>query len=535
MISPPPSPVAPVPARRLVIIALWLLAATAGAYHLFLQLRTIPLDEPMGMWETNYVSIAQHWPQGYQWGNFVAGHDNYGPGYPLFCRPFIHFIPDIYQAHRIANLAALLAACGVLWRILRAHRCAPVIAAAATATFYALHEGSYSVQARPDFLVALEMLVLFALGQPSALARRGPVVSALLLGACAVAAYLTKPYAAFAWGVVPGYLVVTGQWRRALVVGGLSGAVLAAGVGLYAAFNPYYFFETFTAHLAHTDPDRAWFLSQARDFILLTGGLIVLAIAGALARGKNRPADEPGDARYWGVAVLIAIVALVAGPGWHLGAYLTYHFHLLLPPLVVFAALACARPASPAPPPVPWRELALAANLVGLVLLAPPPPAPDPGWAELTADVRGQPGRIVADFILEPVSRQRADVVMLGMGTTAFALAEPLAVKDDAPVTVRARRECEAYEAELKARISAGGLPAALYLEYSPMRNPQDPTRWDLVPRGGLTYLLADIVSHYTVARSFKIHPYQFATNLPRWESANRETQVFKLVLKPNP
>ena len=119
--------------RRLVLIALGLIAASTAGWHFFLQLQTIPLTEPMGMWETNYVSIAQHWPAGYQWGNFVLGHDNYGPAYPLFCRPFIHFIADIYQAHRIANLTALLAACGVLWWILRANRCAPVIAAAATA------------------------------------------------------------------------------------------------------------------------------------------------------------------------------------------------------------------------------------------------------------------------------------------------------------------------------------------------------------------------------------------------------------------
>jgi hypothetical protein len=509
---------------------------TAG-YHLFVHLQTIGLREPMGMWETNYVSIATQWPHQYQWGNFVAGHDNYGPGYPLFCRPFLALVPDLYQALRVANLVALLAACSVLWWILRANRCTPVITAAAVAIFYALQEGSYSVQARPDFLVALGMLLIFALGQPSMHAKHGPLRLGVLLGVCALAAYLTKPYAAFAWAVGPAYLLVRGQWRRALVVGGVSGAILAGGVALHAAFNPYYLFETFTAHVAHTDLDFQWLVRQVRDFSVLNAGVVIVALVGAgplVRRGKN--AEEAtnvlsANVRYWAFTALAAVVALLAGPGWHLGAYLTYYFNLLAPGLLVFAALECSRRAAL----LPWRELLLAANLGLLVVLAPPPPAPDPGWDALTADVLRQPGRVVVDFILEPIARQRRDAMTLGMGTTAFALAEPLAVKGDAPTTVRARREAEAYEADLKASVSAGGLPTALYLEYVALPNPRDPSRQDLVPRGGLTYLLADIVGHYTVERVYKIHPYQFATNLPRQVSANRETQVFKLVLKPQP
>jgi hypothetical protein len=517
----------------LITGALWFIAAAAASYHLFLQAKTLTLAEPMGMWETNYVSIAAHWPGQYQWGNFVAGHDNYGPGYPLFCRPFLLVFADVYLAHRVANLVALAAGCGVLWWILRANHCSPAVAAAATVIFYALQEGSYSVQARPDFLVALGMLVTFALGQPGLHARRGAAGLGVVLGLCALGAYLTKPYAAFAWGVVPAYLVVRGHWRRALVVGGVSGAVLAAGVAFYAAFNPYYWFETFTAHLAHTEPDLHWLLSQTRDFGILVAGALAIALAGAvrwLRRGKR--ADESPDeanARYWGFVALAAAATLAAGPGWHVGAYLTYYFDLLSPGLLVFAAIECSRRAIA----FPWRELLLGGNLAVLVLLAPPPPAPDPGWDDLTADVLRQPGRVLVDFIMEPVSRQRHDVMLLGMGTTAFALAEPSRVKGDAAVTVRARREADAYEADLKARVSRGGLPTALYLEYSAMHNAEHPAQPDMVPRGGLTYLLADIVGHYTVERVFKIHPYQFATNLPRQVSANRETLVFKLVLKP--
>ena len=101
---------------RLLAVALWLGSLTVLGYHLLVEVTTIGLPEPMGLWETTYASLARVFPHEYQPGNFVLGHDNYGPGYPAFCRPFLALIADPYAAHRVANLVALALAADVYKR-----------------------------------------------------------------------------------------------------------------------------------------------------------------------------------------------------------------------------------------------------------------------------------------------------------------------------------------------------------------------------------------------------------------------------------
>jgi hypothetical protein len=52
--------------QRLIRAALWIGSAMVVAYHLVLELSTITLPEPMGLWETVYASIARTWPNQYQ-------------------------------------------------------------------------------------------------------------------------------------------------------------------------------------------------------------------------------------------------------------------------------------------------------------------------------------------------------------------------------------------------------------------------------------------------------------------------------------
>lgn len=536
----------------MLALALMLGALLVAGSHAAAHLRTLTLGEPMGMWETTYVAIARAWPYQYQFGNFVAGHDNYGPGFPAFCRPFLALVADPYVAQRLANLTALLAATGALAWILRGNRCSWPVTAATSAAFYALHAGSYSVQIRPDFLLAALMLVLVGIGQPGRRARGGALVAGAVFGAVALAAYLTKPYGIFAWAAVLTHRLLRTPGRESIIFGLTSAIVLAGGLLLYATQQPYYWLETFTAHLAHTSTDAHWLGAQSRDFLVLTFGFAVLALIGVVRRLKHAGAgqasrgwlarllaDDPPtatDTGYWTWLLAAGSAAFLAGPGWHTGAYLTYAFHLILPALLVLAAMTATRlEASLAGVRRHGAPLLLSANLVVLVALAPAPPAPDPGWDALVADVHRQPGRVLVDFILEPVSRQRDGVLVLGNGTTAFALGEPALIKSDSAIVRRARAEVAQWETDFRVRLESQGLPAAIYLEYGLERDATGAARWEMVPRGGLAYLLSGHIDRYEPAGTFRIHPYQFATNLPRQESANRETQVLKLVLKPVP
>ncbi|HVT72252.1 MAG TPA: hypothetical protein VHD61_03890 [Lacunisphaera sp.] len=529
------------PLRPAVLACLWIAAIVAAGYHLYVEARAVGLAEPMGMWETNYVALARTWPHQYQAGHFVDGFDPYGPGYPAFVRPFLRVLRDPYAAHRVANLAALAVACGLLGLVLRANRCPAGAAAGLVALYYALQAGSYSIQARPDFLVAGEIIALLALGQPAVRARFHPAVFAVVFGSAALAAYLTKPYTLLAGAIV----VVHGLWfgprRPALWTAILGGAILAGGVAAFARANPYYLFEAFLSHLAKPENDGAWFLQQWRDFALLAfAGVALGAIPVArevrhfcahLPRTLVHPQPAEAATGYWSLAAAAGFGALLGPPGWRIGAYLTYHFHLLLPPLLVLAGLAW-RPAAGAATAVrlPGKELVLAANLALVLFLAPAPPPPDPGWTALADDIRRQPGPLVLDFILAPLAEGRGDVTLLGSGITAVALAEPGYMQDPGPLTLQARAEVAAFEARVKHDAFGGAPPPAIYLEVGWVATPRGPQP---VPRGGLAYLLADHLAEYRVARVFRIHPYYFSTNAPRQQAGTWGSDILKLVRPP--
>src|SRR5688572_14755917 len=157
--------------ERLFSVALWVATAVVGGYHLGLQITTIGLETPMGFWETTYVARANAWPDQYQWSHYLDGHDGYGPGYPAFVRPLLWTGLDVYVAHRLANLIAIVGACALVWRLLRHQGCETGTAMALMTIFYALNAGSYSVQARPDFLVLLAITAMLALGNAAARQR----------------------------------------------------------------------------------------------------------------------------------------------------------------------------------------------------------------------------------------------------------------------------------------------------------------------------------------------------------------------------
>ncbi len=513
---------------RLAAASLWAAAAAVLGYHLLLECSVIGLPEPMGMAETIYASIARSWPHEYQWGYYVAGHDYYGPGYPTVVRAFQALIPGIYPAFRTANLACLLAACGVLAAMLRVARCPAAPAAAVIAIVFSINAGSYSIQARPDFLALLEIAGLLGLGQRAARGRIGPGALGAALGVLALAAYLTKPYAIFAWGAALSYLALWGDRRRALQAGALSGAILAAGVGLYAWFNPYYFLETFSANFMYSTPEGAWLGHQLLDFATLAGGLIVLA-AGGYARAAGRRA---ADAGYWAWVTGLSLAVLLAGPGWHIGAYLTYYIHLCLLPLALLAVtVAFPDPTARLTGPT---TLILLGNLAVLLYLAPALPRPDPEWARLRADVLSQTGPVVVDSILEPLSRERPDTALADTGIVKYALAESNRLGAATEPRRRAVAESEEVRAAWARRLRDDP-PAALYLDYIAVPNPNVPGGQLHVLRNGLPWFSGSSLAGYRVAGSFHLRPYYGATNERRQYAGTWETLIVKLVPRPAP
>jgi hypothetical protein len=516
---------------RLLALALWLGALTVLGYHLLVEVTTIGLPEPMGLWETTYASLARVFPHEYQPGNFVLGHDNYGPGYPAFCRPFLALVADPYAAHRVANLVALALAAAVLAWLLRQNRAPAAVAAGVVALFFALNAGSYSLQARPDFLVLFLIAAVFAVGHGALRGRLSPGATGVLLGAAALAAYLTKPYSLFAWGSVLLALALSGHLRSALVAGVVSASILAGGIGAYARANPYYLLETFHAHVAHTSPDFAWLVHQSGDFLLLTGGVVLAGAAGCahrLRRGRpaagTPPSPDP-DLRYWATITALAVLALGGGLGWHTGAYLTYYFHLLLLPLCVWAVVAGGAATG----------ILVLANLAVLMVLAPAIPVPDPGWAEISRDVLGQPGPVVVDSLLAPLAQRRSDARVADTGIERYALDEPGLIGAGVAGQPGAAAEVRAFTAA-QTELLVREPPAALYLDFVSEQNPHGPPGERVFStRNALPWFSVAYLSGLTPVHYFHLRPYYGATNERRQDAGTWETLIIKFVPKRKP
>jgi hypothetical protein len=503
-------------ASRIVAAALWTGSLVVAAYHAALVSATVRLGEPMGLWEVTYAFIAREFPSGYQWGHFVLGHDNYGPLFPLFCQPFIYALGNPYLAGRVANALALLGATVSIVVVARRSGASWTASAASGAIVLGFAAGSYSIQVRPDFLALVEVVLSLGVGQALASGRVRGGPAGILLGLAGLAGYLTKPYIAFA----PAAAVVAASLRvrgPALAAGVIGACICAGGVLLYAGSNPYYLLETFSAHIGHTDPSGPWLVHQAVDFTGLAFGLVAAAAIGGLCREIR--ADP--SYRYWGVISLLATAVLLVGLGWHTGAYLTYFMHLLLVPLAVCGAVALTRLGRSSGGVA--ASLALLANTLVLVLLAPRLPGPDAGWEALRADVLGQAGPVVVDAIMEPLSRERAGVCVVDTGMVRYAGDEVRA--GASREAKRAEAECAAYEAHWSETLARR--PAAIYLDFIVHRDPAGHP--GLVARNGLAWL-SPIALGYKPAAAFHIHPYYLATNERRQGAGTWECVILKFV-----
>lgn len=522
--------------------SLWLGVLLVSSYHVGMHLFSLTQSLPMGSWETVYAAIARVWPHQYQWENWMDGHDGYGPGYPCFVRPFLITGLDVYVAHRLAGLLALILVCALVAGLMLRNGVDRLTTAVFIVLFHALHAGSYSIQARPDFLVAFGIAAMLALGESVASGRRRPGWGfGVLLGLVALLSFFTKAYSAFSWAAVLCHGFLFGDRRGTLQTFIASGAILAAGIACFAWANPLYVFEVYGGQKVQADPSFWWLLEQLKDFGLLAGGLLFAGLTAGiyvikswiLSRKRSGTAFSPERVRrYWTWHAVIAALGLLAGPAWHTGAYLTYFLHLLLVPLVMLGALGSTAPVAPALRPL--LQLTLLANLAVLLHFAPAWPGKDPGWEALQRDVLEEKGRVAVDFLLEPLTRRRGDLLLLGNGQSGYIIQEPFRMKEPSSTVLRARGEAERYLAEQRLRLFGPQPVEVLYLDCVITR-PADGKdgRIAVLPRNQLPFLQGPEMARYRVEKKFTIRPFYFATNAPRQEAGVATTLILKFVRQP--
>lgn len=475
-------------------LLLTILAVTA--YYGVLHVRLLRISHPITQDEPANVELATA-GNPYTAAGVLAAANVYGPGYPLWSRPFRAVFADPYIAHRWASSVALFAALGVLAWTLRRSGVGGIETVAGLALCYILNVSSHSLAATPDLLgLALYLAALAA-------SERGRWPGLLAGLALLVAAALTKPYFALGGFIVVAHLALFAAPRRALaylLVGAGAGAAVAIALQAYA---PYYFLTTFGVHQGAAVRNVHFLLGQTREFAVLACGLVLLALAAKPIRrrlefGWTTPLLQPG-LDLWSSAAVIATAVLLGSLGWHPGNYLVYFFHLLLGPLVIVALRRL--PAWPR-----LGRIALAVNLLVLGYLIPPQPGSD-HWADLEANVSAVQGPILADPLLEPFTRSRSNVELFTHGMTPSVLQALDRLGDAAPPSARALHAQLLAQAErTNARIRAQEF-AAIYLCYQELSQGD---AWSYEQR----HVLKDLFAHYRAVGEVRVYPY--AT--PYWD-----------------
>lgn len=311
----------------------------------------------------------------YALAELPAGADVYGILYHLLVVPFARVFGNGFAVHRTISAVAILAACGVMYSLLRGAGTERVLAWIGTLLFYAASVYFTGPLARPDGLaVLLSVASLWVLTDPESRfgirGMDGPPTVAFAVGlALGLLALITKISLAFPPFIVAAHLAAFGK-GAARIRGVLYGTVASvSALGLLAVMNhryPAYVTLTFAANAQSGFSDGEHLRRQTLDFLIFALPLTVACLlavwrwSARLVTGVERPAAPTVHA--FGAIANACVFFLWLG--WHPGAHMTYLFQLVMP-LLLPAVL-------PALSGLPWPRASVAAALpVSLVLSAP--------------------------------------------------------------------------------------------------------------------------------------------------------------------
>lgn len=437
--------------RFSVGVAILLVAAGYAALHW----SVLQIPHPITQDEPGFVEITAA-PNPYAWENLKVCGNVYGPGYAAFARPFTALSANPYIAHRWANTVALGLTLILLGWQLRREAVSRLATAGALVIVYALNVSSHSLAASADLLASALCFGALVAG------RRGTWPALMVCVLLSALASLTKLYAAFSWLVVATHLLVFAPRSKFFAFVGLSALIAGIAAALLDRYAPGYFISTLVVHWGATTSSFTVLRNQTAEFLLLTGGVVILALWGwPQRRSFSWASDQPWfhpAIELWFWAALWASVLLLGMLGWHPGNYLVYYYHLLLLPLVIIAARRINR----------QPKAGLVLLLVNLLVLGWQfPPLPGRDYREvLEWNVTQVNGPVLAEPLFAPLMATHPELELFEHGQTASILQalDSLGAATPAAYAALHRDLLDAAEAKI-ARIKTQEF-AAIYLSY---------------------------------------------------------------------
>src|SRR5436190_19729435 len=129
----------------------FLIAVTS--YYAVLHYKVLQIGHPITQDEPGFIELTAA-GSSYTHEGVLNSGNVYGPGYPLWARPFTAIFDNPYIAHRWASTVALFVLLGFLMWVLLREGVGGIETAAAAAIVYILNVSSHSLSASGDLLGA---------------------------------------------------------------------------------------------------------------------------------------------------------------------------------------------------------------------------------------------------------------------------------------------------------------------------------------------------------------------------------------------
>jgi hypothetical protein len=260
----------------------------------------------------------------------------YGIGYPSLVALLSRGAPgmDLLLLMRLVSAGATFLSLGLVYLALRGARARALPAVACCLAIYTTLLFFDAQSARPDAL----LVACFVLSAVWALQPGAP--DAVFAGAVAGASFFVKPNGLLAPLLVAFLLLLQGRRRHAWMALASALALGAALLGLVLWRYPLYLLGTVVAQFHGRDFDWTWLLKQWGDLLLIHAPwVLALALAASRSLWRRDPLFPLGPWRLWAALSALVLLVLMAGPGAHRGAYLSYYNQMLLPFLYLAGAL----------------------------------------------------------------------------------------------------------------------------------------------------------------------------------------------------
>jgi len=263
----------------------------------------------------------------------LSGGNLYGILYPLAVAPFALVLGPGLATHRLVNGLALLVAAALVWRGARTAGAArlPALLAALVSLAGWLYWVGPTV--RPDGLGLALMLGALAVAAPDPASPRR-LAAALALSLAGVA---TKLYFVGGVLIIAAYVFLFASWRRGLAMAAAAIAAILLWAVLLERLMPGWGALVLRANIGAAGYDARHLFRQGIDWLVFSLPLVAGLAAAVVTLPRSR---WRGQAGFWAFAALCGLAVLVVALGGHVGAHMTYFFHLLTPPLAIAFAAA---------------------------------------------------------------------------------------------------------------------------------------------------------------------------------------------------